>query len=219
MPDWKLLVCEKLGPLGANFREHEEIVSELTCHLEDVYEHRRAQGLSETEAVESALDELADGRKAGRRIQKSKEGPMNERTRKFWLPALASVAAACTLIAAVAQLSYLPRVILMRSEVATLVYPIWILGQLPLGALGAYFSRRAGGSRLTRLTAGLFPSVVMLAGIVVVIAVQTLLQGRFDFGSVDAGMFARAMVSVILIPTLALSLGVLPFLRDPVQAS
>lgn len=214
MRDWKILVHDKLGPLGANFPEHEEIASELACHLEDVYEHRRAQGSSESEAVESALGELAEGRKAGRNIQKSKEGPMNERTRKFWLPAFASVAAACTLVAVVAQLSYLPRVILMRSEVATLVYPIWILGQLPLGALGAYCSRRAGGSRFTRLTAGLFPSVVMLAGMIVVILVQTLLQGRFDFGSVDGGMFARAMVSVILIPTVALLLGTLPFLKD-----
>jgi hypothetical protein len=219
MRDWKVLVRERLGTHGSDSADQEEIVSELACHLADVYEDQRTQGRTESEAMACALEEVAGGRRLGRRIRNSKEGTMNERTRKFWLPALASVTGACAFVAIVVQLSYLPRIVLLRSEAATLVYPVWILGQPLLGALGAYISRRAGGNRLTRLTAGLFPSIVMLAGICVVVLVQRLFQGRFDFGSVDAGMLARAMFSVVLVPGAALLLGTLPFLKDLAPAS
>jgi hypothetical protein len=214
MRDWKTLVEERLGAMNTVHTQQGEIVAELAGYLEDLYEEQRAQGVCESEAIERALVELADGRRLGRRIRKSKENDMNERTRKFWLPALANVAAACALIAITAQLSYLPRVILMRSEAAMLVYPAWLLGQPLLGALGAYFSRRAGGNRLTRITAGLFPSIVMLAGICAVIIVQKILQGRGGFGRMDTATFARAMVVVILIPSAAMLVGAFPFLRE-----
>lgn len=219
MHDWKRIVRERLGVLGADSAQRKEIVSELACHLEDVYEDQRAQGCSETEAIAYALDGIAGGRKLGRRIQNSKEGEMNGRTRKFWLPGFISIGAACVLLAVVAQLSYLPRVILLRSELATLVYPVWVLGQMIPGALGAYFSRRAGGDRLARLTAGLFPVIVMFAGIFVVLLVQALLHGRADFGRVDTPMLLRALVATILIPAGVLLLGALPFLRDTVPVS
>jgi hypothetical protein len=219
MPDWKMLVQQRLGVLGSDSEGRDETVSELACHLEDVYEAQRAKGLSESEAIELALEELAGGRRLGRKIQNSKEGKMNERTRKFWLPALASVTAACILVAVVSQLSYVPRVVLLRSGTMMLVYPIWLLGQLFPGAVGAYFSRRAGGNRLTRLMTGLFPAIAMLAVISIVVLVQALTQGRHDFGRVDGAMIARAMVSVVLLPAVALLLGILPFLRDPARAS
>jgi hypothetical protein len=121
MHDWKRIVRERLGVLGSDSIQREEIVSELACHLEDVYEDQRAQGRTESEAMASALAEVSGGHKLGRRIQNSKEGEMNERTKKFWLPGLISIGAACTLLAVVAQLSYMPRVILIRSELATLI--------------------------------------------------------------------------------------------------
>lgn len=219
MRDWKILVGERLGTLSSNPEEQEAIVSELACHLEDVYEAQCAKGLSEPEGIERALDELSQGRRLGRKIRNSKEGQMNERTRKFWLPAFASITAACILVAVVAQLSYVPRIIVLRSGVAMLVYPIWLFGQLLPGAVGAYFSRRAGGNRLTRLITGMFPAIVMLAVISIVVLVQVLTQGRHDFGRVDGAMIARAMVSVVLLPAVALLLGTLPFLRESARAS
>jgi hypothetical protein len=219
MRDWKLLVHERLGLLCTNPQEQEEVVSELACHLEDVYKAKHAKGLPESEAIECALEELAGGRRLGRRIQNSKEGKMNERTRKFWLPAFASITAACILVAVVAQLSYVPRIIVLRSEAAMLVYPIWLFGQLLPGAVGAYFSRRAGGNRLTRLITGMFPAIVMLVVISIVVLVQVLTQGRHDFGRVDGAMIGRAMVSVVFAPAVALLLGTLPFLRESARAS
>jgi hypothetical protein len=215
MRDWRNLVQERLGSMGAAEPQQSEIVAELASYLEDLYEDQRAQGVREPEAIELALKELADGRRLGRRIRKAKEDVMNERTRKFWLPALASVAAACALVAVTAQLSYKPHIILLRSHAAVLVYPAWLLGQPLISALGAYFSRRAGGSRLARLTAGLFPSILMLTAICVVVFVQVLAMGRGGFGSVDVAMLARALVEGILIPGAAMLIGAAPFLRDP----
>jgi hypothetical protein len=219
MRDWKMLIQERLGALGSDSEGHDETASELACHLEDVYEAQRGQGICESESIKRALDELAGGRGLGRRIRNSKEGKMNERTRKFWLPALASITAACILVAVVAQLSYLPHIILLRSGTMMLVYPIWLLGQLFPGAVGAYFSRRAGGNRLARLITGMFPAIVMLAVISIVVLVQVLTQGRHDFGRVDGAMIARGMVSFVLVPAVALLLGTLPFLRESARAS
>lgn len=201
--------------MGDAAPQQSEIVAELATHLEDLYEDHRVQGVCESEAVELALKELADGRRLGRRIRKAKEDVMNERTRKFWLPALASVAAACALVAVTAQLSYKPHIILLRSNLAMMVYPVWVLGQPLISALGAYCSRRAGGNRLTRLTAGLFPSILMLAAICVVLLVQVLSSGRGGFGRLDSAMLARAVMGVIVIPSAAMLIGVVPFLRDP----
>jgi len=201
--------------MGAVPAQHMEIVAELASHLEDLYENHRAQGVGESEAIELALKELADGRRLGRRLRKAKENIMNERTRKFWLPALASVTAACFLVVVTAQLSYKPHIILLRSHAAALVYPLWLLGQPLMGALGAYCSRRAGGNRLTRLTAGLFPSIVMFAAICIVALAQGLSLGRGEFGRMDFTMLARALMGVIVIPSAAMLMGAMPFLRDP----
>jgi hypothetical protein len=201
--------------MGAAGAQQSEIVAELASYLEDSYEDHRAQGVCEPEAIELALEELADGRWLGRRIRKAKEDVMNERTKKFWLPAFASVAAACAVIAVTAQLSYKPHIVQLRSNATMLVYPAWVLGQPLISALGAYCSRRAGGNRLTRLTAGLFPSILMLVAICVVLLVQVLSSGRGDFGRIDFTMLARALMGVIVIPSAAMLLGALPFLRDP----
>jgi len=201
--------------MGVSGTQQSEIVAELASYLEDLYEDQRARGMSESEAIERALKEVNGGRRLGRRIRKAKEEVMNERTRKFWFPALASMAAACGLVAVTAQLSYKPHIILLGSDATMLVYPAWVLGQPLLGALGAYFSRRAGGSRLTRLTAGLFPSIVMLAVICIVALAQGLSLGRGEFGRMDWEMLARAVMGVIVIPSAAMLIGAMPFLRDP----
>jgi hypothetical protein len=213
--DWRKLVERRVGSLSAVWAEHDQIAAELASHLEDVYADHRAQGSSEAEAAERALQELAEGRSIGRRIRNSKEGGMNERTRKFWLPALASISAACVLVAVVAQVSYLPRVVLIRSGTATLVYPAWLLGQPLLGAVGAYCSRRAGGNRLTRITAGLAPSIVMFVAASIVVFAHAVLEVRGDFGAMDVALLARSAVAGILIPGIAVLSGTLPFLSEP----
>lgn len=54
----------------------------------------------------------------------------------------------------------------------------------------------------------------MFAVISIVVLVRVLTQGRHDFGRVDGAMMARAMLSVVIVPAVALLLGTLPFLRE-----
>ncbi len=49
-----------MGGLGLTAVQRELIVVELAAHLEDLYEERRTQGLSEPEAIERTLDEVGD---------------------------------------------------------------------------------------------------------------------------------------------------------------
>jgi hypothetical protein len=70
----------------------EEIIAELSSHLEESYEDFCQQGLSEPEALQRSLEGIPWW-PLSRKIQsaKCKETLMNERTRQFWLPALVSL--------------------------------------------------------------------------------------------------------------------------------
>jgi hypothetical protein len=59
MPDWKAEVSKRLSGLKVSPVNEAEIVEELAQHLDDVYRGALAGGMSETEATQAALSELA----------------------------------------------------------------------------------------------------------------------------------------------------------------
>jgi len=59
MPDWKNLLRGRLPQLSADAAADNDIVEELTAHLQDRYEDLRASGLSEQEAITSTLDDVS----------------------------------------------------------------------------------------------------------------------------------------------------------------
>ncbi len=106
MPDnvtnrWIKLVREHLLPLDLPANDREEIVSELAAHLEDLYEEKLGQGISEREAAEAVANEVVRWRSLATRIQRAKlkEEIMNDRTKHFWLPGLVSLTLAMILLA------------------------------------------------------------------------------------------------------------------------
>jgi hypothetical protein len=216
MRDWKSIVSEKIESLKLPQGAKEEIVAELAAHFEDVVEQARHAGLSEREAFERAEAMVGDWKELTAEIQRAKQedGAMNERTKKFWMPGLISFAAATAFLVIISQISYVPRVVVLRSTQAVLFYPIWLAVQPICGALGAYFSRRAGGTRAIRLAAGLFPSLILVASVLVVLLFNALKPGRNDIGTMGAALFFRSVIGAILIPAVAILLGALPFLRD-----
>jgi hypothetical protein len=132
---------------------------------------------------------------------------MNGRTLRFWLPALVSLTAAmsCLSISTVAG---------SRSRIVAngwsfwVEYVPWILC-LPLcGASGAYMSRRTGGAIKTRLTASLFPIIAMslLVGFL-------MLAKQFVFAKPQALYFAVALLLGAILPSAALRLGAMRFLK------
>ena len=80
MPDWKDEVRRRLARLNLAPAHEAEIVEELAQHLDDVYERSLKAGLTEVEAKQAALTELADSdlmQKEMRRSQKpAKEPPV-----------------------------------------------------------------------------------------------------------------------------------------------
>jgi hypothetical protein len=210
--NWKVLVRERLGSLNITPAQQEEVVAELSAHLEDLYEEGRAQGLGESEAVERALDEVADWGSLSQKIRRAKqEDNMNQRTRTLWLPGLVSLTSAMAFLMILQASGVQPHFIWMRSGPPLELYTPWLVAHPLFGAMGAYLSRRAGGDRRACLAAGLFPSITMLALCCVGVSVKLIT----DRAALQIPLFAiLAQLGVwIVLPGLALLIGALPFLN------
>ena len=217
MPEWDVIVREKLKDLGLGVPQQEEIADELADHLEDIYEQFLEEGLCEPEALRLTIQEAADWRKLARNIRRArrKEDVMNNRTKTIWLPGLAALTAASVSLMLLERIVMLqPRLWWKDSGVLAIHASWWIL--LPLcGAAGAYLSRRGGGQRLARLAAGLFPAIVMLCVFCFVLPVSVLIE-RNAFVMQHPLYFLLALINWTVVPGLALLLGALPFLRTPI---
>ena len=140
---------------------------------------------------------------------------MNNRTKRFWLPALISVIGACVFLTILTLISLEPHMLVLRSRLPLMIYPVWVVAQPLFGAMGAYSSRRGGGDRLTRLAAGLFPSIVLLALTCGVTLAHTIVHAPGDLGSFDLVSFARTELFFVVVPGAATLLGAMPFLKAP----
>jgi hypothetical protein len=217
MSNWKKLVEERLVSLDVPPSAKQEIVAELAAHLEDVYEAAKARGLDATASRELAIQEIQDWQVllADIRRTKSKENSMNLRTRSLWLPALASLFASSLFLFALTEISRQPKVLVrLNSGAAQWLYGVWVVGQIACGALGAFLSRRVGGTRMARMVAGTFPAIVMLASCVIVIPVSALMQHN-DFIFHNPGRLWWGAFLWAVVPAVTLLLGAAPFLEEP----
>ncbi len=208
MPDWSKLVRERLRPLHLPAKEQQEVIAELSAHLEDLYEEQLHKGINESEAHQKVVNEAVQWRPLAKRIQqaKLKEEIMNARTKQLWLPGLVSLTLAMILLAPLITISMQPR-FLGRSPLEMVLLP-W-LALLPLcGAAGAYLSRRGGGDSRACLVAGLFPTIALLTlgSILVVTRLLTFARPEWWYGLV-------ALAVGIIFPSASLLVGAAPFLK------
>ena len=91
-----------------------------------------------------------------------------------------------------------------------LPYVQWLLSLPFIGALGAYLSSRAGGSRGTVLLASVFPVLALTAAFVLMfpidLIVERIIGRQVDF-SIVATALLRDGIGWILIPGAALFVG------------
>jgi hypothetical protein len=222
MPDWKRIVSENMSALNLPSGAREEVIAELAVHMEETYERAHSRGLSETAALEATLQELGlqetnDWRALAADIARaqSEEGPMNARTKSLWLPALASLFASSLFLLVLTEMSMQPKLLVrLHSGAAQWLYAVWLIGQIAFGALGAFLSRRVGGSRMARVVAGTFPAIVMLASCVIVIPVSALMQHN-DFIFHNPGRLWWGAFLWAVAPAVTLLLGAAPFLQEP----
>jgi hypothetical protein len=214
VPDWRNLVRQKTEDLRLSPAQKEDVTAELASHLEEFYDEQRALDVPEPEAERRSLDELSDWAELRRRIQSAKrgEGIMNDRTKQLWLPGLAGFSAAmgCELALGGGALSGGP---LFDSHTKQIVYACWLLAQLLCGALGAFLSGRAGGTRAARLGAALFTSGILLITMVIVTGICAAARALgLGFTALDLTLLVKPVFTVILIPSAAMFVGALPFL-------
>jgi hypothetical protein len=214
MPDWNRLISERMGTSTLSREVRDEVVAELATHLEELYQACRAHGANESQAIETALSQAVDWQELGREISdaKNEEDGMNDRSKQFWLPGLVTLTASMLWLMLLQRWNWRPETTLAYGSPPLAPYLIWLITQPVFGAAGAYFSCRNGGSRLARLAAGMFPSIAML-GLLIFIALAGFFVERNPFLWKHPAYFALIVFPWAIFPALALSIGVLPFLK------
>jgi hypothetical protein len=211
MHDWKSLVEQRLAKLNLSKSQREEVVNELAAHLEDLADDESARGVRETESIASIHYESTDWSNLARKIQRSKRDgrALNSRSRTFWLPAFVTLTAVQIFWAILISNLFCP----LASPLAV-PRSVIFLAALPLfGAIGAYLSRRGGGNRIARIAAGIFPLLVILA-VMSVILFANFVTGRAPFAGYQHLHGWILLLTSVLVPTLALLVGTLPFMQD-----
>jgi hypothetical protein len=280
MHDWQQIAREGMESCSLPTEYRDEVLTELATHLEETYTEACVRGRSHEEAVALALREVEDWKVLRETIcrAKSGEGPMNQRTKRFLMPAISALFAAglvlllldrapvlqrliwiaemgmllwvaasemnhfsqrtkrfwlpglSTMIAAslllfvadivydwsrfFTQMGLRPQYLLQAdSAPGRIFYGWWLLANFLCGALGAFLSRRAGGTRTTRVVTGAMPAMTMF-GLCAVVVPITFLITRQAAPSLHPADVGWALCVWVVAPAIALLLGSAPFLRN-----
>ncbi|SRR5713101_1552308 len=201
MPDWQKLVRQRLSGLALDAEEKDEVHAELAAHLEESYESLRAKGNSEQAAMQQTLGQVADWQALRRRIQaaRTKENIMSNRVKQFWLPAMLTLLLSMGLLMLIQIFGPNPWTVSRKSG-WTLVAPVaviylpWLLSLPVIGAMGAFLSNRAGGSKRAVFSSIVFPVLPYLVFFLVALPVMAIFNDRLAhnimFGALFVGLFA-----------------------------
>ena len=203
MRDWSAVIEARLAALGLDAEREAQIRAELAGHLEDAYADAVRRGCDDGDAAACALAHVGDWTDLADVIRRAdQEGdPMTRDARTLLLPGMVTLCCASAVV--FGMLRFVPSWAWTNDRLSVrLVAPALLLVcYLALGAFGASWSRRAGGSVAARFVAGLFPLALHLG------ILATVLVLHIDFRLVGA-------LGFIVIPGIALTIGALPFLRD-----
>src|SRR5216684_1803453 len=209
--DWEELVRTKLAGLAIEPREKREVIEELGAHLEESYEVFCKEGLPEKEAVHRTFEQVADWRDLQRRILIAKRSgyPMQKRLHQLWIPGFLTMALSIVFLVTLQKLGFNARMVSWRDSDIFFFAP-WLVSLPFLGALGAYISSRAGGSRRTALLASIFPALALtltfLSMFPIDMIIEPIIGRQVDFNIVAASLL-RDGIDWILVPGAALLVG------------
>jgi len=156
------------------------------------------------------------------RAAASEVNRLNLRIKSLWLPGFVSLTAASLLMFAeefvlVHDPSFYFTDISLRpnhliSGLPRWFYILWLLVQVPCGALGAFLSRRNGGTRVARIVAGAFPALTMFFVCGLLIPISAFFEHDAFALSHPSGL-ALGVLIWAAVPAVALLLGAAPFLK------
>jgi hypothetical protein len=211
MRDWEALVEGHLGDLALEPPERAEVIAELAAHLAETCEDLRRQGLTETEAERRVLSKVTNWHDLQRKILIAKRGGhiMKKRVRQLWIPGFLTMTLSTVFLMTLQRLGFNARLVSWR-DLDILFYVPWLLSLPIFGALGAYVSSRAGGSRRTALLTSIFPVLALTAAFILMfpidVMVEPIIGRRIDFSFVATALL-RDGIGWILIPGAALLAG------------
>jgi len=211
MPDWQKLVRERLSGLALDPREKEEVRAELAAHLEESYEALLKENVPEQAAVCAALFQVTDWRDLQRRIfdAKKKGHIMTKRLHQLWIPGFLTMGLSIVFLVTLQKLGFNARIVSWRDS-DIFFYAPWLVSLPFLGALGAYISSRAGGSRGTALLASIFPALALTLTFLLMFPIDMIIEpiiGRqVDFKIVAAALLKDG-IGWMLFPGVALLVG------------
>lgn len=213
MHDWRRIVRKKLAGTALSRRQRENLTTELADHLDDLHAELLASGIAESDASAQCLEQVNDMQQIAAAAKRSEiwEDAMNQRSRTLWLPGLVTLTLASVLLMVMQLFAFSrPRVHWVDGGAVAIGF-IWLASLLPCGALGAYLSRRAGGSRWNSVVASLFPSLIMLGVFCIVLPIGVLIE-RNSYIIHHPRYFGLALLVWIVVPGISLLLGALPVL-------
>jgi len=212
MPDWHELVRQGLSGLALDANEKDEVHLELAGHLEDSYEAFCRKGLPEEEAVHRAMELVSDWADLQHRILASGKGdPMQKRVHQLWIPGFLTFILSTTLLMTLQKLGFRPLIISWNGTPGTILFYVpWLLSLPFLGALGAYFSARAGAARAIVLLASTFPVLALATAFILMFPIDMIIE-PIAGNHVDFGIVATAILkdgaSWLLVPGASLVVG------------
>jgi hypothetical protein len=208
MPDWEALVEQRLAGLALGREETTEVIAEVAAHLEDTCAEMLRQGMTEEEAVGRALSQVRNWKDLQRKILTAKRRGqlMDKRVRQLWIPGFLTLILSMLFLMALQRLGLRPRIVWSGPN-AILLYMPWLLSLPFFGALGAYVSSRAGGSRGTVLFVSVFPALALTGAFLLMFPIGLAIEGitgsQGDFSIVAAALL-RDGIGWILVPGAAL---------------
>ncbi len=220
MPDNQGLIRERLGKLGLETRREEEILRELSEHLADHAAALEARGVTRDAAAREALDSVSNWPVFREEIlsAETEEAIMNYRTKALWLPALFALTLSNVLLAIFQIFGPPPHFHWLGAGKSMEPYYVfvvpWLISQPVVGAVAAYWSRRAGGTVRYQLLAALAPAIALL-GLFLLILPWAMIVDKNVAHHVKLGAFLILTVTWVLLPSVPLLIGAAPFLRKP----
>lgn len=211
MRDWEGFVERRLAGLALEPEERTEVIAEVAAHLEDICAEMLRQGMTEEEAVGRALSQVRNWKDLQCKIsaEKRRGQPMEKRVRQLWIPGFLTLILSMVFLTALQRLGLRPRIVWSGPN-AILLYMPWLVALPFFGALGAYVSSRAGGSRGSVVFASVFPVLALTTAFLLMFPIGLMIEritGRpVDF-SVVATVLLRDGIGWILVPGAALLVG------------
>ena len=138
---------------------------------------------------------------------------MTNRVKQFWFPALLTLTLAMVVLELIQMFGPNPWIPAsgghLRMTPVAVVYVSWLLSLPLIGAMGAYLSNRAGGSRRAVFSSIVFPVLPYLAFFVIGLPVALILDDHVAH-NITVPAFFVGLSAWVIFPAAALLAGGLP---------